>query len=198
VAVLLAGSVLTACTSSGTHANGSSGGTGSVSGTPSSTDALPIDTGPTRAATAASCPLASADFIRNTMGMRLGRIAVLRSGGRVVGCRFYALQNSPLHASEHLPGPKQPVVEITTQRYRSATAAHNAFVRLATSAKNAERANLGRTIGLCFQAEFYPKDHGNDWACAASAGTAEVLVRTVDITGSFSTAAVTKEVLRRV
>ncbi len=132
------------------------------------------------------------------MGMRLGRIAVLRSGRRVVGCHFYALQNSPLHDSEHLPGPNQPVVEITTQRFASPTAARNAFVLLSRNGKNAERVDFGRTAGVCFQAPFYPKDHGADWACAANVRGTEVIVRTVDTTGTFSTATVTKAVLRNV
>jgi hypothetical protein len=132
------------------------------------------------------------------MGMRLGLIAVLRSAGHVVGCRFYALQNSPLHTSEHLPGPHQPVVEIATARFRTALAAHNAFVQMGNAGKNVQRADLGRTTGICFQAPFYPKDRGNDWACAASVGRIEVVVRGVDTTGSFSTAELTKVVLQHV
>jgi hypothetical protein len=162
----------------------------------SSPDSKPISTGPTHAAAAASCPFAAPDFVRDTIGMRLGRITVLRSGGRTVGCRFYALQNSPLHNSEHLPGPNQPAVEIVTQRFASATAAHNSFVLLASTGKNAQQIDLGRVVGVCFQTDFYPKDHGTDWACAASVGRTEIVVRTVDTTGTFSTAAVMRAVLR--
>jgi hypothetical protein len=132
------------------------------------------------------------------MGMRLGRITILRSGGHTVGCRFYALQNSPLHVSEHLPGPHQPVVEIVTRRYPTALDAHNAFVLLSRKGTNAQRVDLGRRIGVCFETDFYAKDHGADWACAASVGPTQVVVRTVDTTGTFSTAAVTRAVLRRV
>ena len=132
------------------------------------------------------------------MGMRLGRLTVLRSGGKIVGCRFYALQGTSLSASEHLPGPKQPVVQITTQQYVTATGAHNAFVSLGTANKSVERADLGRTTGVCFQTGFYPKDHGTDWACAASVGRTEVVVRTVDNTGSLNAVTLTKAVLRRV
>ena len=113
--------------------------------------------------------------------MRLARIAVLRSGGSVVGCRFYALQHSPLSISENLPGPHQPAVEIETYRYRSATDAHNGFVRLAEKeGSNLQQDRIvGRALGLCYQTRFYPKDHGTDWACAFSKGTVMAVVRTV-------------------
>jgi hypothetical protein len=136
--------------------------------------------------------------VQNTIGMRLGRITVLRADGHVVGCRFYALQNSPLHNSEHLPGPNQPAVEIVTQRFRSATAAHNAFVTAAAHGRNAQQIDLGRSIGVCYQTDFYPRDHGIDWACARNVGSTAVTVRSVDTTGTFSVAAITRSVLRNV
>jgi len=133
------------------------------------------------------------------MGMRLGRLTVLRSNGAIVGCRFYALQDGSLHESERLPGPKQPVVEIVTERYGSAVAAHNAFVLAARAGANPQQTPLGSgRIGVCYQTHFYPKDHGQDWACGASVGTVRVLVSTVDTTGTFNTATVTKAVLARV
>ena len=144
------------------------------------------------------CRFAETTFVRNTIGMRLGRITALRSDGQIVGCRFYALQNSPLHVSEHLPGPHQPAVEIVTRRFVTPLAAHNAFIRLSRKGTNAQRVDLGRIVGACFQTDFYPKDHGMDWACATSVRRTEVVVRTVDTTGTFSTAAVTRAVLRRV
>ena len=49
--------------------------------------------------------------------------------------------------------------------------------------------------GLCFQTAFYPKDHGTDYACTISRGSTQLLVRTVDTTGTLSTSAVTKAVL---
>lgn len=163
----------------------------STAGTPSA--------GPTTAVAARSCPLATTAFVRDTMGMRLGRLTVLRSGGRTVGCRFYALQGGALHASEHLPGPRQPVAEIVTQRYGSAVAAHNAFVLAARAGRNPQQTPLGGgRVGVCYQTDFYPRDAGQDWACGVSVGTVRVLVRTVDTTGTFSTASVTKAVLARV
>jgi hypothetical protein len=145
-----------------------------------------------------SCPFAVTTFVRSTMGMRLGRLTVLRTRGQTVGCRIYALQNSPLHVSEHLPGPHQPVVEIVTRHLSTARMARDAFILLSRKGKNAARVNFGRHVGVCFQTDFYPRDDGNDWACATSVGRTEVVVRTVDTTGTFSTAAVTKRVLRRV
>lgn len=186
--------MLAACTSSGSSgARVSSAHTRTA--TPSQ-NGVPVDGGPTRAVTAPSCPFVASHFVHYTMGMRLGRLTVLRSGGRTVGCRFYALQGS--FANEHLPGPRQPVVEITTRQFVTTTGAHNAFVSLGTASKTVERADLGRTTGVCFQADFYPKDHGADWACAASVGRTEVVVRTVDTTSSLNTATVTRAVLRRV
>ena len=119
-----------------------------------------------------------------------------RSGGKVVGCRFYALQGGSLHRSEHLPGPNQPAVEITNTRWRTAIAAHNSFVRAAEQGSNATRAALGAgNLGVCFQDDFDPKDHGEDYACAGSSGTVEFVVRSVDTTGTFNTIAVTRKVL---
>jgi hypothetical protein len=140
----------------------------------------PIASGPTTAATAATCPFLAQQPAADTVGMRLARITVLRSGGKTVGCRFYALQGGPLHQSEHLPGPNQPAVEIVSSRYPSATAAHNAFVVLAQNGTNLQQASIvGQTMGLCFQTDFYPQDKGTDWACTFSKDTTMVLVKTV-------------------
>jgi hypothetical protein len=199
--ILSVAGLLAACTAgSGGGPSPASSGPAAASGSTGARGiaTAPIDSGPTRAAAARSCPFATEGLVRDTMGMRLGRLTVLRSGGHVVGCRFYALQGSPLHDSEHLPGPNQPVVEITTRRYAAPFAAHDAFVLLARKGSNAVQADLGRTVGVCFQAAFYPNDHGTDWACAASVGRTELVVRTVDTTGSFSTATLTRAVLRHV
>ena len=153
--------------------------------------------GPIRETKAHSCPLAGAQFVRDTMGMRLGRITRLHGGG-ATGCRFYALQDSALHASEHLPGPKQPVLEIVVRRFPTPVEAHNAVVLVARAGRDAQRVDLGRAVGACFQTAFYPKDRGKDYACAANVGRIEVVVHSVDTTGTYSTATVTRAVLRRV
>ena len=150
-----------------------------------------------REVAAHSCPLASATSVRNTMGMRLGRITRLKALD-ISGCRFYALQDSSLHTSEHLPGPKQPVLEIVTDRYPSAVEAHNGVVFTARSGHNPQRVMVGKIEGACFQTNFYPKDHGQDWACAANKQRITVVVRSVDTTGTFGTATILRAVLRRV
>jgi hypothetical protein len=158
----------------------------------------PEGVGPIHEVKAHSCRLATTDFIRNTMGMRLGRVTRLRGDG-IAGCRFYALQGSPLHASEHLPGPHQPVLEILTRRFGLPYEARKAMLFLAEAGKNGQHVPLGKGGGgVCFQTNFYPKDRGMDWACAATKGRTEVVVHSVDTTGTFSTATVVKSVLARV
>lgn len=165
----------------------------------------PVDTGPTTAASATTCPLAGTEFVHTTLGMRLSRLTVLHSGGHVVGCRFYPLTHPTLQCpasclqGEHLPGPNQPVLEITTRRYPSSVAAHNAFVLVARKGSNPEVVELGGGVqGVCFQTAFYPKDRGTDFACATSKGTTTLLVRSVDTTGADSIRAVTAAVLTKI
>lgn len=185
---------LVGCTSSG----------GATPSTPVSTTTIvqtsapptaAISAGPTTVAAAPSCPYVSQDFVRQTIGMRLSTITVLRSGGKVIGCRFYALQNDPLAVSENLPGANQPVVEIVTRQFPSATAAHNAFVVTGEQGTNYQQTKLGSTTGLCYQTEFYPRDHGTDYACTVSKGSTQLIVRSVDTTDSLSPSLVTAQVL---
>lgn len=144
-----------------------------------------------------SCPFASADAVRNTIGMPLGRISRLRATA-LKGCRFYAHQGSSRNASEHLPGPTQPVLEILVRHYGTTVTAHNVVVLTARRAHNAQRVNLGKARGACFQTNFYPNDHGKDWACAASKKRTEVVVHSVDTAGTFGTATILRAVLGRV
>ena len=133
--------------------------------------------------------------------MRLDKITVLRSGGKVVGCRIYGLQypadgcsQSCLDA-ENLPPGNQPALEITTQRYANATDAHNAFVRLAETGTSVQQAEVASgNTGLCFQTDFYAADKGKDWACTFSVGPTMVVVRTVIAQVAFSAIEVTKAV----
>lgn len=191
-AVALAAVALTACTAS--HSTPQHTAT-EPAGSSVATVTGPVVAGPTTAAAGATCPYAAKQFVQDTIGMRLSRLTLLSSGGRVVGCRFYALQGSPLHASEHLPGPNQPAVEISTQRYRSAVDAHNAFVLAARAGRNPEPVSLDGTPADCFQTAFDPHDAGADWACGTSRGTRMLLVRTVDNTSSFNAQALTRRVL---
>ena len=185
--------LLAGCTSSGSP--GGSSQPGAPGGASSS---QPPNPGRVHEVRAKSCPLASATSVRNTLGMRLGRITRLH-GLKLTGCRFYALQGSSLHASEHLPGPNQPVLEIVVRQYPTPVTAHNVVVLTARSGHNAQRVSLGKKQkGACFQTAFYPKDKGKDWACAASVKRTEVVVRSVDTTGTFSTATILRAVLGRV
>jgi hypothetical protein len=190
IALLVAG-----CTSSGSP-SGSSRHPGQIvpTGRPSFQVVGPAGI---REVRAHSCQFASATAVRNTMGMRLGRITRL-TGTRVSGCRFYALQGSYLHAKEHLPGPEQPVLEIVTHRYASAREAHNAVVLIARSGHNPQRESFGKIEGACFQTNYYPKDHGQDWACAANKRRIEVVIHSVDTTSTINTQSILRAVLHRV
>jgi hypothetical protein len=192
LAVLAGVALLAGCTSSG------SPGGSSQPVAPSGSSSGKHQPGKVHEVHASSCPLASESSVRDTIGMRLGKITRLRGGGIVSGCRFYALQGSPLTASEHLPGPNQPVLEIIVHRYGTAFTAANVVTLTARSGHNPHRVSLGKTKGACFQTNFYPKDHGKDWACAASKKRIEVVVRSVDTTGTFSTATILRSVLNSV
>jgi hypothetical protein len=101
----------------------------------------------------------------------MGRITALSAGGKPIGCRFYADQDPSYRASEHLPGPNQPVMQIVSSHYADATAAHNATVRIAQAGHNAYQANLGVGIeGISFQTRFDPADGNRDWAYAFRKG----------------------------
>ena len=164
--------------------------------TPSIGPTAPVSTGPTKAVDATACPLLPTRQAADRVGMRLARITVLHSGGRVVGCRFYALQNSPLHNSEHLPGPKQPAIEIETTRYASAIAAHNAFVLEARRGSNPQQTPVGNTTGVCFQIDFYHHDKGRDWACAFNLDKTKVSVRTVVVSPALNVEEISRAVAR--
>jgi len=190
-----------ACTSSGGDPAPTRTDTQTVVGTETSTPPVgptaPVSTGPTTATRAASCPLLPEQQAADRVGMRLERITVLHSGGKVVGCRFYALQGSPLHNSAHLPGPNQPAIEIETTRYASTIAAHNAFVLEARRGSNPQQATIGATVGVCFQIAFYKHDHGRDWTCSFSMGSTKVSVRTVVVSPALNVIQVARVVARK-
>jgi len=143
-------------------------------------DPHPIVAGPTTAAGARSCPLMATRTAADNVGMRLARITVLRSGGTVIGCNFFALQGSPLATSEHLPGPKQPVISIVTSRYRTELAAHNAMVLLARAGTSGSQVQLrGGTVGVVYRTAFDPQDRGRDWVCAFARGAELTVIKTV-------------------
>jgi hypothetical protein len=118
--------------------------------------------------------------------MRLDKINVLKSGGKVVGCRIYALQHpegncsASCLAKENLPPGNQPAIEITSTRYPDADSARRAFIVLAEKGSNAQQATVATgNVGLAYQTDFYPADKGTDWACAYSVGDTVIVVKTV-------------------
>ncbi len=196
LAALASASLLAACTSGSAPASPSTSVVTSVRTVEPTAAPTPVSSGPTTAARATSCPLVAASFVHPTIGMRLGRLTVLHSGSEPVGCRFYAYQYGTLHSKEHLPGPDQPAVEITTTRYASTVDAHNAFVLRA--GPSATQVTFGGVTGLCFQNAFDPQDKGQDWACTVNKGSVLVLVRSVDTTGTYNTASILTAVLKSV
>jgi hypothetical protein len=205
VVLVVSALVLAGCTSS--SGGGPTTPTGTVTHirTPSPSTPRPAATGAVTAHPASSCRYATTGFVRDTVGMRLARITVLRRAGKTVGCRFYPLghPNAQCDATclqgEHLPAPNQPVVEIRTDRYGSNKDAHNEVARVGSQGTNPERVALGGGItGVCFQTAFYPKDHGTDWACAANVKATYVIVRTVVTSPALDAQLVTERVLKAI
>jgi hypothetical protein len=163
-----------------------------VTKTPAVRMPTPVNIGRTSTTTGSACPLIDipGQAMMRIVGMRLARVTITRQAGKTIRCAIYALQDSALHASEHLPGPNQPAIEIKVRTYRSATDAHNAFVLTAEQPGNTDtqqRAIAGVTTpGLCYQTTFDRKDHGRDWACSFSRRTSFVLINTVVLTPALN------------
>ena len=158
----------------------------------------PIGDGPTASA-AGTCTLLPKQTVADDVGMRLDRVTVQRSGGKQVGCTFYALQHPTVQcdasclAGEHLPGPDQPAVRLSISRYADATAAHNAMVLLAEAGTDPQQVDVGGgRIGLAYQSAFYRKDHGTDWACVFNVDATLAVIETVTTETSFNAVAVAK------
>jgi hypothetical protein len=201
-AVIAALALLSACTSSGGKGPTASPSVQTQTVTQTTTPApgptAPISTGPTTSATASDCPYLSRSVATPRSGMRLDRITVLHSGGKIVGCRFYGLQHPNASCSEsclageRLPPASQPAIEMKIVRYPSANAAHNALATRFTSAGSIEQDKIGSDTGLCFETDFYAKDKGTDWACAFTLDTRLIIVRTVITKGALSALAVAR------
>jgi hypothetical protein len=149
---------------------------------PSAPATAAIDPGPTTTA-AGTCPYIAQPAVADALGIRLGTQSVQSAGGAPVGCKFFATTDPAFVASEHLPGPDQPVLQITSARYSSATAAHNAMVAIGTSTANAPGSAHSATIaggivGVAFQTTFDPSDGNQDWAFVFSTGATVVTVLT--------------------
>jgi len=145
--------------------------------------------------TEGACPFLDVATAAADVGVRMGRITVLSAGGKPIGCRFYADQDPSYRASEHLPGPNQPVMQIASSHYADATAAHNATVRIAQAGHNAYQASLGAGIeGISFQTRFDPADGNRDWAYAFRKGKTRVVVDTVQVDTAFNARAVASHI----
>ncbi len=142
-----------------------------------------------------ACPFLDVATAAADVGVRMGRITVLSAGGKPIGCRFYADQDPSYRASEHLPGPNQPVMQLVSSHYPDATAAHNATVRIAQAGHNAYQASLGAGIeGISFQTRFDPADGDRDWAYAFRKGKTRVVVATVQVDTAFNARAVASHI----
>ncbi len=155
----------------------------------------PVDVGPTTSADG-DCPLLDTAAAASDVGVRMGRVAVLSSSGKPVGCRFFASQDPPFKQSEHLPGPNQPVLQIVSFRYSDSTTAHNAMVKLAEAGTNAHQDNLDSTAeGISYQVRFDPADGNQDWAYAFRKDVTVVVVTTAQRDTSFDAKAVASAVV---
>jgi hypothetical protein len=142
--------------------------------TPAAIATGPVSQGATTSATA-DCPLLAEAAAAGDMGQRLGRVTVQSAGGHVVGCQFFDVQGTALAASEHLSGPNQPALQISSARYASATLAHNAMVLAAEKGANAHQSGSG----LAYRTTFDPTDGvRQDWTYAFVSGTTLVTVHT--------------------
>jgi hypothetical protein len=133
------------------------------------------------------------------VGMRLARVQVLRQGGTTIGCRFFALQGSPLATSERLPGPNQPVIQITSSVFADALAAHNALVRLADAGTDPAQYTIRvGIVGVAFRTTFDPSDGAKDWAVAFNKGSTLVVVKTAVSETSADALAIARSVISQV
>jgi hypothetical protein len=141
---------------------------------PSVTPTGPTGTAPTTSA-AAACPLIPEAQAADLLGQRLARVATQTAGGRTVGCQFFDVQGTALAASEHLSGPNQPALQISSAGYATAVMAHNAMVLTAEKGANAHASGTG----IAYRTTFDPVDGANrDWAFAFTVGTTLVVVLT--------------------
>jgi hypothetical protein len=143
--------------------------------TPTPTPTGAIDAGPV-SAVAGDCPYLDVPTAQDEEGNRIGSTVVLKAGGRVVGCRF------SYYYDNHV------VLEITSVRFRSATFAYNAMVRLgqAGSHQIPVRGLAPGVDGVLYQTTFNPPDGNLDWACSFATGDTVVTVKTDQKNVSFN------------
>ncbi len=142
-----------------------------------------IDVGPV-SAVAGDCPYLDVPTAQDEEGNRIGGTVVLRAGGRTVGCRF----------SYYYDG--HPVLEITSARFRSATLAYNAMVRLGQSGTHQIPVHdlIPAVDGVLYQTAFNPPDERLDWACSFATGDTVVTVKTDQKNVSFNARNIAKTI----
>jgi hypothetical protein len=137
-----------------------------------------IDPGPVTSASG-NCPIIDEPTAADALGIRMGAQSVQSAGSTVVGCEFFPTTDPAFVASEHLPGPNQPVLQITSSRYPTPGAAHNAMVAIGTAGGSAHSAGItGGITGISYQTTFDPSDGAQDWAFVFATGSTVVTVLT--------------------
>lgn len=175
-----------ACVKSGTSTTYTTDVTTKTVAPPSATATGPVDARPAVASDAPDCPLLDAAQATDLGGMRLDHIQVLKRGTAIVGCRFFAIQGSALAASEHLPGPNQPVIEFTSAHYADDLSAHNALARAAEKGTDPNQYQIAAgVVGVAYRTAFDPADGARDWAVGFAKKTTLVVVRTATDKSSY-------------
>jgi hypothetical protein len=185
---LVTAAALTGCTaSSGTASPAPTiTSTQTLTRPPSVIPTTPIVAGPTTSARA-SCPFLSMADAANLLGQRIDHSVVLTSAKKTVGCQFFDVTGQ-FAGSENLPPPTQASIEIRTAKYSSADSVHNALALLAGAGAQPQQVTVTpNLVGELFQTNFYPADHGQDWACAFIKGTTLVTVLTANTNQPAST-----------
>jgi hypothetical protein len=145
---------------------------------PSVTPTAAISGGPVVSATG-NCPYLDEDAAAGALGIRLGRQAVLTVAHTPIGCQFFATTDPQFVASEHLPGPNQPVLQIASSKYANATIAHNAMAATGSAGGNAHTVSVSAAIvGVAYQTRFDPTDGASDWAYIFATGSTVVTILT--------------------
>ena len=125
--------------------------------------------------TAGSCPYLDAVTASDLEGNKVGRVTVVSTDP--VGCNFYFA-----YADGHM------TLQISTQRYATATDAYNAMV--ATGDAGAQVEGIPGLVpgvdAVLYRTSFYPPDKGRDWACSFATGPVMVTVKTDQTDISFN------------
>ena len=109
------------------------------------------------------CPYLTEATAVTNVGMRMARQSILSRAGKPIGCDFYA--DPAWAASEHLPGPNQPVLTISSSHYADSTSAYNAMVLISRAGTEAHQSDLpDGQVGISYRTRFDPADGAQDWA----------------------------------